>query len=296
MITLKTTLTINGITSGATGLGLVALASPVSRLFEVSQTAPFVWAGIFLILFAAYVLSVSRTVPINNNAVKVIIALDILWIIGSLIVMGIASTDISSIGIILIGAVAIWVAAMAFLQIKGLPSGTALIVVLIFASTLQNSVAQGSTTYAASSDSHVHSLKPETTTTETDALRVVAGFLDAVKERSHAKAVPLLDSLIEWRQPGDNRFSGVKTNLQEVIAMFGGFSKVSASTLQLSAVRVLAVNGNEVACLLHWNAAQPTGQTLDIDNIDVYTVQNGKIVKAVVFTANTQAEDKFWGK
>ena len=52
MIPLKTALTINAASSGATGLGLIILASPVAGLFGVSETTPFIGVGIFLILFA----------------------------------------------------------------------------------------------------------------------------------------------------------------------------------------------------------------------------------------------------
>ncbi len=50
-------------------------------------------------------------------------------------------------------------------------------------------------------------------------------FLNAVKEKSHVKAGPLLDSLVEWHQPGNNQFSGIKKDAKEVFAMFGGFLK-----------------------------------------------------------------------
>ena len=53
MIPLKTTLIINAASSGATGLGLIILASPVAELFGVSENTPFIGVGIFLILFAS---------------------------------------------------------------------------------------------------------------------------------------------------------------------------------------------------------------------------------------------------
>jgi ketosteroid isomerase-like protein len=128
------------------------------------------------------------------------------------------------------------------------------------------------------------------------ALQVVTSFLEAVKEMSHAKAFPLLDSMIQWDQPGNNRFSGVKKGTNEVFGMFKGFLNMSASTLRLTEIKVLAVNGNQVACHLHWSATQPPGSILDVDNIDVYTVENGKILKAVVYSANINSEDRFWLK
>jgi len=57
----------------------------------------------------------------------------------------------------------------------------------------------------------------------------------------------------------------------------------------------MAVNGNSVACLLHWNAVQPTGKVLDVDNIDVYIIKDGKIIKVKIFSADIEKENDFWG-
>lgn len=120
MITLKNTLIINALSSGATGLGLVAFSSTVAQLFGVEQRSPFMSAGIFLVLFAIGVLMVSAGKPINDKAVKVIIALDVLWVIGSLILIAMAGSTISMIGLVAIIAVALWVAGMVILQRRGL--------------------------------------------------------------------------------------------------------------------------------------------------------------------------------
>jgi ketosteroid isomerase-like protein len=101
---------------------------------------------------------------------------------------------------------------------------------------------------------------------------------------------------IEWNQPGNNRFSGTKKSSTEVFQMVGGMLEVSASTLALTDVKVTALNGNTVACVVHWKAVKPTGVVLDVDNIDVYTVENGQIVKAKVYSADLPQEDDFWLK
>jgi len=72
---------------------------------------------------------------------------------------------------------------------------------------------------------------PNSSTTEKNAITVVQSFLDAVKEKSHAKANVLLDPQIEWDQPGNNRTSGIKKTPDEVFKMFGIFFKISAKTL-----------------------------------------------------------------
>jgi hypothetical protein len=33
---------------------------------------------------------------------------------------------------------------------------------------------------------------------------------------------------------------------------------------------------------------------LDVDNIDVYTIEKGKIVKAIVYSADLEKENQYW--
>ena len=217
MIPLKTTLTINAASSGATGLGLIILASPIAELFGVTETAPFIGVGIFLILFASFVLFVGVSKSINPNAVRLIITLDTLWVVASVALVAIASSSISLIGILTILAVAMWVAAMAFLQNKGMSSGAALIIIICFVSSLQSPVV------AQPSEVGSSEINSDNKSVEAEALQIVNSFLEAVKEKSHAKAFPLLDSMIQWDQPGNNRFSGLKKGSSEVFGMFRGF-------------------------------------------------------------------------
>jgi len=78
--------------------------------------------------------------------------------------------------------------------------------------------------------------------------------------------------------------------------MVGKMFELSANTLRLTDFKSISVSGNKVACVLHWNAAQPAGGILDVDNIDVYTIENGQITKAEIFTADEESENKFWGE
>ncbi len=70
MIPLTTTMQINAISSGATGVLLIALAKPVAGIFRVTQTAPFAFTGAFLVLFAALVFMISKENRVNPGAVK----------------------------------------------------------------------------------------------------------------------------------------------------------------------------------------------------------------------------------
>ena len=131
---------------------------------------------------------------------------------------------------------------------------------------------------------------------ENQSLQTVNEFLTAVQKSNFEKLGLLLHPELEWDQPGENRFSGVKKSAKEVFQMVGGMFEMTANTLALTEVKVLAVNGNSVACLLHWKAAHSLGNSLDVDNIDVYRVEDGKIVKATIYSADLQQENQFWCK
>lgn len=131
---------------------------------------------------------------------------------------------------------------------------------------------------------------------ENQAKQVVIQFLTAVQHGDHQTLAALLDPAIEWEQPGSNRFSGFKRDMTEVFQMVGGMFEHTGNTLKLAQIKEIAVSGNSVACLIHWTAAHPDGARLAVDNIDVYTVTGGRIVKAKVYTADTEQEDSFWGK
>lgn len=120
MITLKNVLIVNALSSGATGLLLVTFPSYAAKIFGLSQSTPFLAVGIFLIAFAAIVFSQSRKNPLQKGWIKFIIALDVLWVLESMTIIAPQMFGLTSLGYLLIGAVAMWVALMAYLQFKGL--------------------------------------------------------------------------------------------------------------------------------------------------------------------------------
>ncbi|WP_295124832.1 hypothetical protein [uncultured Chitinophaga sp.] len=119
MLPLKTTLFVNGISSGITGLGLVIFAPQAATLLGVAGATPIVReTGIFLVLFSILVIFAA----LNRRAgiVKLITTLDITWVLGSVLLIALAGSSLSAIGIAAIAMVACWVGLMAFLQRQGL--------------------------------------------------------------------------------------------------------------------------------------------------------------------------------
>ena len=66
---------------------------------------------------------------------------------------------------------------------------------------------------------------------ENQALHTVDEFLTAIQKGDFAKLGLLLHPELEWDQPGDNRFSGVKKSAKEVFQMVGGMFEITANTL-----------------------------------------------------------------
>ncbi|MEO6287559.1 MAG: nuclear transport factor 2 family protein [Dyadobacter sp.] len=126
-------------------------------------------------------------------------------------------------------------------------------------------------------------------------LKVVTEFLSAYMAHDHEKFASKLHPDLVWVQPGNNRVSGEKKSKNELLQMGGKMAQLSEGTLKLESVKYFDANGNKVACILHWKAAQPNGAVLDVENVDVYTIENGLIVHAVVYSANIAAENDFWG-
>lgn len=119
MLPLKTTLLVNAISSGATGLLLALFPGMAAGSFGVTETVYFVEVGVFLVLFAAFVLYVATRKPISARSVMLVTTLDLLWVLGSMVAVFMLAGIVTTIGIVLIVAVAAWVALMAFLQFKG---------------------------------------------------------------------------------------------------------------------------------------------------------------------------------
>jgi len=120
MITLKNVLLLNAVSSGATGLGLILFPGLIANLFGTNETAAFIGTGIFLVLFAGMVGTVGLARQIGERAVRFIVTLDSLWVVKSLAIVVLQLFGLSTLGYILIGAVAAWVGLMAYLQANGL--------------------------------------------------------------------------------------------------------------------------------------------------------------------------------
>jgi hypothetical protein len=118
LFNLRNVLFLNGISSGATGALLAVFAGTFASWFGVTTPTPFVAVGFFLVAFAALVVAAALLQPSAPGLVRLIIVLDIAWVLVSILVV--VLQPFALIGNLLILGVAAWVAAMAGLQRRGL--------------------------------------------------------------------------------------------------------------------------------------------------------------------------------
>ena len=120
MTTLRNVLLINAISSGLTGLILVIAPGFVADLFATSLTQPFLFVGMFLVVFAILVFGAALQNPLRGSMISLILVLDSSWVIASLAVIVLQLLNISALGYGFIAGVAAWVLLMVYFQFNGL--------------------------------------------------------------------------------------------------------------------------------------------------------------------------------
>jgi hypothetical protein len=115
---LKKYLTINSIFSAISGLTMLLFSSNLNKLFNIDNVYVFSIIGINLLVFSVLVWFVFSRQLTNKILVTTIITLDALWVLGSFAIVSLGLFDVSRTGNILISIVAVWIAFLAYKQIK----------------------------------------------------------------------------------------------------------------------------------------------------------------------------------
>ncbi|MFI6923406.1 hypothetical protein ACIBIZ_25955 [Nonomuraea spiralis] len=116
---LRLALAADAVVTGVNGLVYLALAAPVSGLLG-PEAGLLREIGIFLLVYGAGVGLVAARPSISQAAVKVIIALNIVWTLGSVAAVVTGALGFTTIGAVWAIAQALVVALFAELQITGL--------------------------------------------------------------------------------------------------------------------------------------------------------------------------------
>lgn len=113
---LKKYLTINAVFSAISGLSMLAFSRRLKSLFTIEITLVFPLIGAILLVFGSFVYFVIVKQLSNKTLVTTITILDVIWVLGSLLIVIFAPFGISSIGNLLITIVAVWIAFLAYKQ------------------------------------------------------------------------------------------------------------------------------------------------------------------------------------
>ncbi|MCG8577526.1 MAG: hypothetical protein MI810_21780 [Flavobacteriales bacterium] len=117
---LKYTLLSNFCFSLMSGLSLVLFSDEIGTLIEVRLSGALVYIGLGLLPFALFTIWVSQQKKNYQKWVKLIIYMDLSWVIGSCVILLFQPFTINATGNIIIGVVALIIGLFALLQKRGL--------------------------------------------------------------------------------------------------------------------------------------------------------------------------------
>jgi len=117
--TLRLLLTVDAFISGATGAAMIAAADMLEPLLNVPAMV-MRSAGVMLLPFAAMVFFFSRREQLTRSRVWVVIALNIAWVVASVLVLVSGWIQPTTLGLAFVLFQAVVVAGLAELQFTGL--------------------------------------------------------------------------------------------------------------------------------------------------------------------------------
>lgn len=117
---LKYTLLSNFCFSLMSGLSLVLFSDEIGTLIEVRLSEALVYIGLGLLPFALFTIWVSQQKKNYQKWVKLIIYMDLSWVMGSCVILLFQPFTINASGNIIIGVVALIIGLFALLQKRGL--------------------------------------------------------------------------------------------------------------------------------------------------------------------------------
>ena len=115
----------------------------------------------------------------------------------------------------------------------------------------------------------------------------------AFKAGDTATIAELFADDIVWTVTGSGRASGTTKGMDGVMRNFGDIMEWTAGTYNAAPVDYLG-SDDHVINLSHVTASRPDGRTLDIDELVVFTVRNGKLATAQHMAYDEKAWDDFF--
>ena len=128
-----------------------------------------------------------------------------------------------------------------------------------------------------------------------EAKEIVTSYFDALAKGDMQNALSSFTPETKWSQPGNNKFSGLKKNLDEIIKMFEGIMGDTAGNMTVRPNGEMSESGSFVAVPV-WFTAKKESKTFDLGGMDLFEVRSGKIMHVWTFSDDQQVDDEFWGR
>ena len=120
MTKLRLYLTINYAFSALSGLVMLLFSKELNQIFQLLDPLLFPIIGGNLLVFAAFVFYVTGWQIERSPLVKLISLLDAGWVVGSAVILLFGPFGVSTVGLWIIGIVAIWIGFLGFQQYSNL--------------------------------------------------------------------------------------------------------------------------------------------------------------------------------
>lgn len=128
-----------------------------------------------------------------------------------------------------------------------------------------------------------------------EAKEVVMAYFEALSKGEMEKVFSNFTPETKWYQPGNNKFSGLKINLEEIFQMLEGIMEDTSGNMVVKPTGPLLVSGDMVSVPV-WFTAKKETKTMDLGGMDLFQVKDGKIVHVWTFSDDQSVDDEFFGK
>lgn len=126
------------------------------------------------------------------------------------------------------------------------------------------------------------------------SVEVVTAYAQALSTGDVPTAFAHFSSGINWHQPGNNRFSGVKRGAEEIGRMLGAMMEATKGSFALKSDGNIMSNGAFVAMPVRFSGTIED-RHIDMRGVDLFEVKDGKITGVWLFSDDQGLEDEFWG-
>ncbi len=103
----------------------------------------------------------------------------------------------------------------------------------------------------------------------------------------------MADDII-WHQPGNHSTSGAKIGKEVLGAHLATFAEKTNGTFKV-VTNWVSDNDTLVAANVTFLGTRTDGEELNMNGIDLFRMEDGKIKEVWLFSADQKAEDAFWG-